>query len=142
MRHYDPLEEWLMLNSTDLAPERDAVRSLAFSSNGRILASRSYDKTVRLWDVHHPDAEPTILHGHGLGVSSLAFSPDGPMLASGIHDKTVRLWNVHRANVAPVILRGQARHQESSRIAGRGTNATNRGPIHHALVNLRTVVSL
>jgi WD40 repeat protein len=68
------------------------VWALAFSSDGRWLASGSGDTTVRLWDMHNHRAEPVVLGGHEREVWALAFSSDGRWLASGSGDTTVRLW--------------------------------------------------
>ncbi|KAE9987513.1 hypothetical protein EG328_002498 [Venturia inaequalis] len=70
----------------------DGVNSVAFSPDGKVLASGSSDKTVRLWDTGTGAALQT-LEGHSDGVRSVAFSPDGKVLASGSDDKTVRLWD-------------------------------------------------
>ena len=72
----------------------DLVRSIAFSPDGKTLASGSYDSTIILWDVktHQPIGEP--LRGHLDSVYSVTFSPDGEALASGSEDNTVILWDV------------------------------------------------
>ncbi|HEU0185343.1 MAG TPA: WD40 repeat domain-containing protein, partial [Blastocatellia bacterium] len=69
------------------------VNSVAFSPDGRTLATGSADGMVTLWDVS--SRQPLApLRGHENGVNSIAFSPDGRTLASGSYDNTVRLWDV------------------------------------------------
>jgi WD40 repeat protein len=69
-----------------------AVNTVAFSPNGKQLASASHDKTVRLWDAGSGAALQT-LEGHSEYVSAVAFSSDGKQLASASGDSTVRLWD-------------------------------------------------
>jgi WD40 repeat protein len=81
--------------------------SLHRPNNSKLLASGSYDKTVRLWDLATGAAYST-LKGHTSWVKSIAFSPDGKLLASGSGDKTVRLWDLARA-AACSTLKGHTR---------------------------------
>ena len=71
------------------------VTSLAFSRNGRTLASGSFDliRPVILWDV--ASGRPRLeLNGHHNRVRAVALSPDDQLLASGGDDSTLKLWNV------------------------------------------------
>ena len=68
------------------------VTAVAFSPDGRLLASASWDNTLRLWDAATGAAVRT-LEGHQDSVYAVAFSPDGRLLASASWDNTVRLWD-------------------------------------------------
>ena len=72
--------------------------SVAFSPDGRILATRSDYYTIKLWDVASGNLLRT-LTGHTDWVSSVTFSPDGKTLASGSNDKMVNLWDVKTGTI-------------------------------------------
>ena len=85
--------------------QTDLVMDVAFSPDGKLLASaslggtdRMFDATVKLWDVETGKEKHTLVHtseSFGFGVRSIAFSPDGQLLASGsTWDETVKLWDV------------------------------------------------
>jgi hypothetical protein len=68
------------------------VAAVAFSPDGKTLASAGSDRTIKLWDAQSGQERHT-LKGHTDEVSSVVFSPDGKTLASGGRDKTIRLWD-------------------------------------------------
>ncbi|WKT54203.1 hypothetical protein QSH57_004787 [Fusarium oxysporum f. sp. vasinfectum] len=69
------------------------VALVAFSPDGKQVASASWDTTVKLWDAATGRCKKT-LEGHGDRVNSVAFSPDGKQVASASMDMKVKLWNV------------------------------------------------
>ena len=71
----------------------DAAWTLAFSADGRTLASGHADGRLRQWDVATGQRRGAALQGHVGAVWGLAFSPDGKRLASGGEDATVRQWD-------------------------------------------------
>ncbi len=68
------------------------VYSVAFSPDGKRLASASGDETVKVWDAG-TGQETLTLKGHGGRVRSVVFSPDGQRLASASEDATVKVWD-------------------------------------------------
>ncbi|MEU2925547.1 WD40 repeat domain-containing protein [Streptomyces sp. NPDC007251] len=83
--------------ATPLTGHTGAVYLTSFSPDGKTLATASYDRTVRLWNVADPRRPEPLgkpLTGHTSWVSSAVFSPDGHTLASAGDDGTIRLWNV------------------------------------------------
>jgi len=81
------------LRPTSGAQHAGLVRSLAFSANGKVLASGGHDKTVKLWDVV-TGGEIATLKGHAESVWFVSLSDDGKYVASWGLERTTKIWDV------------------------------------------------
>jgi energy-coupling factor transporter ATP-binding protein EcfA2 len=68
------------------------INDIEFSRDSKLMATASFDATVRLWDFTNLDEEPLILRDHEQWVWSVGFSPDGNKLLAGCVDNLIRVW--------------------------------------------------
>jgi eukaryotic-like serine/threonine-protein kinase len=71
---------------------------MKFSSDSLLLATGSYDTTIRLWDANTGDLVH-ILQGHQDSIRNLIFSADNTLLASTGLDNTLRVWDVSKGEM-------------------------------------------
>ncbi|NES99635.1 MAG: hypothetical protein F6K61_03495 [Sphaerospermopsis sp. SIO1G1] len=99
--HSTATNENKLLPIHNLKGHQGRILSVAFSPNGKILASGSDDQTIKIWDLltqqHRtlPGLQGTNLQG---SVNAVGFSIDGKILASAGDDKTINLWDVETGN--------------------------------------------
>ena len=79
--------------SARLTGHLDVISSVSFSRDGRLLASASADRAVRVWDVATSKCL-AVLTGHTDTVFSAVFHPDGKRLASAGRDRSIWLWDL------------------------------------------------
>jgi WD40 repeat protein len=79
--------------SATFSGHSDGVKSVTFSSDGALLVSGSYDKSIKLWDIQ-TGGIITTFSGHRSTVCSVSISTDSTMIASGSWDKTIHLWDI------------------------------------------------
>ncbi len=87
-----PPDQWGLVASFQAHPVRGCF-SVAFSPDGKLLASGSYDQSIAVWDVA-THQEVSRFTGHTKGIDAVAWSPDGQLLASASFGHRIRLWHV------------------------------------------------
>lgn len=85
-----------------LSRHDSAVNAIAFSPNGRFIASGSDDRTAIIWQIDSGKSKH-VLKGHDQTVRAVRFSPDGNLLASGSGNAAVVLWEVSSGNLSRVL---------------------------------------
>jgi WD40 repeat protein/energy-coupling factor transporter ATP-binding protein EcfA2 len=91
----DPGAEPEVLEQTEVAgAERAQVETIAFSPDGRLLATGSGDRQLRLWTLGPSGSQLLYEQPLDAGVNDLAFSADGDLVAIAVKDEAVLLWDV------------------------------------------------
>ena len=68
------------------------ISNIIFSSNNKFIASGSYDKNIKIWNIE--SKEGIIIGKHDDKVFSVCITSDDKYIISGSEDKTIRCWNI------------------------------------------------
>ena len=79
-----------------------SVNTVAFSPDGKLLASGGWDRTVQLWDARAGCRVGSPLREHASVILSLIFSPDGSRLFSAGRDGAIHCWNISSSSFSSV----------------------------------------
>ena len=79
------------------------IRALAFTPDGKMLASGSEDKTVQLWNTQN-GAKIATLKGHEGWVTTVALTADGRTVASGDTDSVIKVWDVNTERERAILI--------------------------------------
>ena len=90
--------------SPNVYHHRRRLNCVAFSPDGKILASSGWDSTIRLWNVETKE-EIGVYYGDTYQVNYVNFSPNGTILASGGRDKKIRLWDL-KTGIEKMVFQG------------------------------------
>ncbi len=104
----DPAPSAPAFKQAVLTGHRSVVNALAFSPDGKHLASASWDMDVKVWEVASGRNTATF-EGHARGVNAVAFRADGKMLASAGDDNIICLWDLANGKNTAVLKGHSAR---------------------------------
>ena len=82
------------------------ITSVSFSPDAKLIATASFDQTVKLWSIEGEELQT--LAGHAQPVLSVSFSPDGKLIATASEDKTVKLWSIEGEELQTLIGHNEA----------------------------------
>jgi hypothetical protein len=79
--------------TAEITAHKDVIYTMAFSPDGKTLATAGYDRSIKLWDVASPKDPRLTLKDHSDAVYAVAWHKDGKLLASGAADRAVKVWD-------------------------------------------------
>ncbi|BDD01343.1 hypothetical protein [Persicobacter psychrovividus] len=98
--------------TSEFRGHKSRVNNLNFSPKSKYLASGSFDRTVRIWDLVNINDQPVILDDHKDWVWSISFSGDGRYLLAGCKDNLIRKWPIKIPDMAMELNRLLTRNLE------------------------------
>jgi WD40 repeat protein len=102
-----------------LAGHENRVSAAAFSPDGRLVTTGSFDGTAKIWSIEEGSPVAT-LKGHTEPLTDVAFSQDGQSVVTASRDRTARIWRV-RDGTGQMVLRGHAGGVSSAAFSPNGS---------------------
>ena len=93
-----------------LPGHKQTISQVQFSPDGKLIASASWDKTIKLWDAKNGNYLATLKHHQG-GINSVVFSPNSKFLVAASEDRTISIWQI--TNRQPKLLHTLTGHNDS-----------------------------
>ena len=98
---------------TDLSAHNTHVQDIRFSTDDKLMATASWDKTAKIWDLRNINDLPIVLKDHGDWVWNVSFSPDGRHVATAGGDRLMRIYPTLAGDMVSILCQNANRNMSA-----------------------------